>query len=136
MSNSELMPCPFCGSTPQLMEPNEPMFFGGYVVACQQPSCQAQGRFSGQKDKAIAAWNRRVSQHAASQAPDERNMFESWALSQIYTTTEVLAGLRTTSGYWDETATGAEANRLWKLWSSIRAAAPSPTSESKGVERG
>lgn len=94
MNNSELMPCPFCGSTPQLLEP----------------------------------------QSSASQGPDERNMFELWALSQIYATTEVLAGLRTTSGYWDETATGAEANRLWKLWSSIRGAAPSPTSESKGVE--
>lgn len=66
MSNSELMPCPFCGSKPMLMEPNEPLFFGGYVVACQQPSCQAQGRLSGQKDKAIAAWNRRVSQPSES----------------------------------------------------------------------
>lgn len=132
MSNSELMPCPFCGDTDVQVEP-----YGNaihhYQARCL--GCRAGGPVDF-RDDVVAAWNRRVSQPAASQGPDERNMFELWALSQIYTTTEVLAGLRTTSGYWDETATGAEANRLWKLWSSIRAAAHSPTSESKGVERG
>lgn len=54
--------------------------------------------------------------------PDERDAFEVWALTQVHTTKEFLAGIRTTGGYWDETGTGAEANRLWRIWCSIRAA--------------
>ncbi|HCT8909952.1 MULTISPECIES: hypothetical protein [Enterobacter] len=33
--------------------------FCGYQIACTSPSCQATGRFSGQRQKALAAWNNR-----------------------------------------------------------------------------
>lgn len=54
--------------------------------------------------------------------PDERDFFERWILTQIDTTKITLVGLRTPAGYSDECGTGEEANRLWRIWNSIKAA--------------
>ena len=56
MSN-ELKPCPFCGGEARLVEP---MGLMSWCVDCPNPSCQVMGRMSGDKGKAIAAWNRRA----------------------------------------------------------------------------
>ncbi|TPV63451.1 MULTISPECIES: Lar family restriction alleviation protein [Serratia] len=64
MPANELKPCPFCGNTtPQLMTP-DCIPLGGFMVCCPQPGCQAQCRLSGNRDKAIAAWNRRAGDSA------------------------------------------------------------------------
>ncbi|HBL0726253.1 Lar family restriction alleviation protein [Serratia marcescens] len=64
MPANELKPCPFCGNTaPQLMTPDR-IPLGGFMVCCPQPGCQAQCRLSGNRDKAIAAWNRRAGDSA------------------------------------------------------------------------
>lgn len=53
----QLKPCPFCGSVAHVFDGS---LLGGFSVVCDAPSCQATGRFSGDRDKAIAAWNRRT----------------------------------------------------------------------------
>jgi hypothetical protein len=57
-----LEPCPFCGSEAEFVSD----CMGGKYVMCTHPGCQATCRYSGQPDKAIAAWNRRahIAQHA------------------------------------------------------------------------
>lgn len=60
----DLKPCPFCGSAfVRLLGDEEDMpafsIFGGYHAYCGEPFCQAQGRHSGDRQKAIDAWNRR-----------------------------------------------------------------------------
>lgn len=62
MSNSELMPCPFCGDTDVQIEP----YLGSgtyYQVRCC--GCRSGGPFDFNGD-AVAAWNRRVSQPSES----------------------------------------------------------------------
>ena len=54
----ELKLCPFCGSEPVL----QTTFDQSFMVCCDNPNCQAQGRLSGKEEKAINAWNTRASQ--------------------------------------------------------------------------
>ncbi|EAB7491320.1 restriction alleviation protein, Lar family [Salmonella enterica subsp. enterica serovar Muenchen] len=57
----EIKPCPFCGSKAEWMSHQfKGIDFGGYQIACTNPSCQATCRYSGQKQKSLAAWNNRV----------------------------------------------------------------------------
>ncbi|WP_196615269.1 Lar family restriction alleviation protein [Citrobacter freundii] len=59
--SEEIKPCPFCGCAGQWLNHQfNGIDFGGHQIACLNPSCQAQGRYSGQKQKALAAWNNRV----------------------------------------------------------------------------
>jgi hypothetical protein len=62
VSEMTLEPCPFCGSEAEFVSD----CMGGKYVMCTHPGCQATCRYSGQPDKAIAAWNRRahIAQHA------------------------------------------------------------------------
>lgn len=58
----ELKPCPFCGDSGVRVfgdRPGEAML-GGFNVCCENPNCQATCRHSGNREKAIAAWNRRA----------------------------------------------------------------------------
>lgn len=65
---TELKPCPFCGGEARLVEP---MGLMSWCVDCPNPSCQVMGRMSGDKDKAVAAWNRRHSIDTEQQQRDE-----------------------------------------------------------------
>ncbi|MFD0738288.1 Lar family restriction alleviation protein [Lysobacter koreensis] len=57
-----LLPCPFCASSDLrvLGDAHGEAMMGGFNVLCGNPNCQASARHSGQRDKAIAAWNRRA----------------------------------------------------------------------------
>ncbi|ELK4605707.1 Lar family restriction alleviation protein [Enterobacter hormaechei] len=58
--SEEIKPCPFCGCKAEWMSHQfNGIDFCGYQIACTSPSCQATGRFSGQRQKALAAWNNR-----------------------------------------------------------------------------
>lgn len=55
MDNTNLKPCPCCGCEPAINSND----FVPYQVVCINPSCDLSGRISGDKQKAINAWNRR-----------------------------------------------------------------------------
>lgn len=60
--NRALLPCPMCGGTDlKIMGEDFKALLGGFHVYCNAPSCQCQGRHSGDRDKAVRAWNRRPS---------------------------------------------------------------------------
>jgi len=60
MSKVELKPCPFCGGKSWVLKiPNESN--KKYVVVCKDDDCGASlGNYSETREKAINAWNRRV----------------------------------------------------------------------------
>ena len=55
-----LLPCPFCGGPARLIHDTESDYraFHSYQVECDQ--CDADSAGSADRDKAIAAWNRRA----------------------------------------------------------------------------
>ncbi|EFT5156534.1 restriction alleviation protein, Lar family [Salmonella enterica] len=58
---SEIKPCPFCGCKADWVNQQFKEFnFGGHQIACINQACQASGRYSGQQEKALKAWNQRV----------------------------------------------------------------------------
>lgn len=64
-----LKPCPFCGFEPMVttdeeIDGNEDKREGNYCVNCnvREGGCGATGGFSGDRDVAIAKWNRRLSE--------------------------------------------------------------------------
>jgi Lar family restriction alleviation protein len=69
----KLLPCPFCGGTEFFVIGDEfAAILGGYHVSCRTPSCLAQGRHSGDRDKAIGAWNRRTPNEAGGEDANGR----------------------------------------------------------------
>ncbi|MBH1446646.1 Lar family restriction alleviation protein [Stenotrophomonas maltophilia] len=74
MTASALKPCPMCGGTDLRVMGDAPLqaILGGYHVFCDSPSCQCEGRHSGDREKAIRAWNRR-----APASPDWRPIAEA-----------------------------------------------------------
>ena len=65
---NKLKPCPFCGGEARL---NEPVGLMSWCVDCPNPSCQAVGRMSGDKLKAVGTWNYRAIPPGYSLVPDE-----------------------------------------------------------------
>ena len=66
-----IKPCPFCGCRADWVNQIfKGVNFGGHQIACINPSCQASGRYSGQQQKALNAWNQRVN-HEADNLPQE-----------------------------------------------------------------
>lgn len=60
MDENKLLPCPFCGDTYIQMRFTKG---GNYVVGCNSLSCvclYTEGKLYNDKEKAIEAWNRRV----------------------------------------------------------------------------
>lgn len=59
-SSNELLPCPFCGEQPRVIETRGVAF--PYVVACEEGDCPVQPMTERRKTgaDAIAAWNRRA----------------------------------------------------------------------------
>ena len=60
---SDLLPCPFCGGEPELIECDVPPYEGGDVIQCKRCQASSNVTFSCGEDgrpKVISAWNRRV----------------------------------------------------------------------------
>lgn len=55
MTESELRPCPFCGS--ENLEVRDVPFVG-YAVTCWNDNCLVRGPSRGKAEEAIEAWNK------------------------------------------------------------------------------
>ena len=60
MSDTKLLPCPFCGRTPKSQENRA----GGLHIFCSHEAC-GQSEVEGDYQEAIAAWNTRAPHPAA-----------------------------------------------------------------------
>ncbi len=65
----EMLPCPFCGSA-DLHAENDSSGYGGWVILCDNPSCEATGPMGGGEqgsltpDDAARKWNQRFNPKA------------------------------------------------------------------------
>ena len=60
--SEQLKPCPFCGSEGKVFFNDEACYHGGngtYYIACAE--CTSRGKSGNDKQQAIEAWNRRIS---------------------------------------------------------------------------
>ena len=81
MSNKELLPCPFCGGKAKLWTTENSFDSNGWYseVSCQH--CNA--RTTGNEDKAINAWNKRVDVAKTDEScKDENATLPSWIYSE------------------------------------------------------
>jgi Lar family restriction alleviation protein len=63
--NGELKTCPFCGGEAEVIEDEEPCYYGSssvYRVECKKCPTSFGGWHFNNKQQAITAWNKRVTE--------------------------------------------------------------------------